>query len=133
MPLRRTALHLSLDVTRVDGLADILDGGEAQDIDLAGFGIDCDIDDVAGVRTADAARLDRSGGADRPARAACLGGNLPEGDAFAGGGIDALLVRYAGGVRIEQLGRADLHLIDDFLARRRAPPNRWRRSCGCRR
>ena len=40
------ALHLAFDVGRVDRGTGVLDGGVAEDIDLARVGIDLDIDDV---------------------------------------------------------------------------------------
>ena len=44
--LHRPALHLSLDIAGVNGLAGILDRGVAQDGDFAGFAVNFDIDHV---------------------------------------------------------------------------------------
>ena len=41
-----TALHLALDVGGVNGRTHVLNGRVAQNLDLAGVGIDLDIDDV---------------------------------------------------------------------------------------
>ena len=46
--LGRTALHLALDIGRVNGATGVLDDGEAQDLDLARLGVDLDIGDIGG-------------------------------------------------------------------------------------
>ncbi len=45
-PLGRTALHLALDVARVDGFAGVLNGRVAEHRDPAGFWIDLDVTHV---------------------------------------------------------------------------------------
>ena len=56
--LHGPALHLPLDVAGMDRLADVLNGGVAQDGHLARLGIDLDVDDVRGEGAADAGRID---------------------------------------------------------------------------
>ncbi len=46
MPWADAALHLALDVVRVDRLAGVLDRGVAQDLDVAGLAVDLDVADV---------------------------------------------------------------------------------------
>ena len=60
--LHRAALHLALDVRRVNGPASILDDRKAQDIHLAGLGIDLDVSDI-GRKGASDARVWIHGGA----------------------------------------------------------------------
>src|SRR5262249_34728888 len=52
------ALHLPLDVARVDRLAGVLHDREAQDLDLAGLGVDVEVDEVGRERAAPAGRVD---------------------------------------------------------------------------
>ena len=49
------ALNLSLDVARMDGFADVLERGVAQNLRLACLGVDLDIHDVDAESGADAA------------------------------------------------------------------------------
>ena len=51
-PLRDAAVGLAVDDHRVDGAADVVDGGVAHDRDHAGVGIDLDLADVAAVAVA---------------------------------------------------------------------------------
>src|SRR5690606_27673190 len=67
------ALDLPFDVRRVNRGADILHSRIAEDGDLAGVGVDFNIDDVRAVRAAGAAREQRSLAGGRATRAGGLG------------------------------------------------------------
>ena len=110
------ALHLPLDVAGVDGGAGVLDGGEAEDIDLARLGVDLDVDDVAGEGGADASRVGAGGGADGAAGAELLASDFLPGDLLVarredpvleGDGVGVLGFEEDGGA----LGHLALHVL----------------------
>src|SRR5207302_5322607 len=74
--LGNPALHLALDIARMDRPTDILDRGVAQDLDVAGLAIDLDIADMGGETRPLALRVDLHLGADRTAGAGRLAGDL---------------------------------------------------------
>src|SRR5258705_1494902 len=66
-PLRNAALHLALDIARMDGAADVLHRGVADDAHDPEFGIDLDVADVGTETTFRAFGVELHAGADRPA------------------------------------------------------------------
>src|SRR6202011_4300422 len=74
--LGHAALHLALDIARVDGAADVLHRGVADDAHDAEFGIHFDIADVGAKTALGAFGVELHAGADRPAHLRGLGGKL---------------------------------------------------------
>ncbi len=73
-------MHLTFNIGGVDGLAGILYNGEAQDLDLAGVGVDFDIGYIGGERAADTGVGVDSGAADDRATGLVeMTGEFPEG------------------------------------------------------
>ena len=79
--LHASALHLALDVARVDGLAGILCNRESQYVHLAGFRVYLDIDQVGRKGPAHAWRIDRAPPDDGAARLVQLGRQFTKGHA----------------------------------------------------
>ena len=55
--LRDAAMHLALDDHRIDDGAEVVDRGPADDLGLAGVGIDLDLADVAAGREGEVGRI----------------------------------------------------------------------------
>ena len=77
-PLGRAALHLALDIARVDGLSSVLNGRVAEHRDLAGFGIDLDVTQVRREAGAGHGRVEGGLRDDRSAGSAHLRRDLGE-------------------------------------------------------
>ena len=91
--LHAAALHLPLDVAGMDGLAGVLHRGEAQDRDLAGFGIHLDVGDTAGEGAAHALRIHRAAAHHRTAGLTETRGQFAEGERLVAGAEHAALPR----------------------------------------
>src|SRR5262249_32748351 len=76
--LHDAALHLALDVLRVDGAARILRANVTQDLHLPGFGVDLDVAELGRKAGALASGVDGRRGDDRAAGRRALGGDLLE-------------------------------------------------------
>ena len=117
-PLDHATLDLALHVAGVDRLAHVLNGGVAQDPDLAGLGIDVDVDDVGGKGVAGTAGADGALAGDGAASAALPGGDFFEGQALIRIGfadevavvkVDVALIHF------ELASRTSTHLLLDIL------------------
>ena len=99
--LHRAALYLPFDVAGVDGFAGVLQGREAQYLDLAGLGVHLDVHDVQREGVADTSGVDGRPSYDGAAGAIELRRQLRESDAQ----LRVLLVAQGGVVVLDIVGR----------------------------
>src|SRR5207302_1609679 len=126
-PLGDAALDLALDIRGVDGAADILDRGVAQDLDLPRLLVDFDVADMRRKARAGALRVDRHLGADRPAGAPGFERDLGQRQRLEAAGIGAggiglavLPFNRVGG-EVPDHRAAVFQLVDGLLATLRRP------------